>query len=192
MTGYSNTISKISTEDELLQFVIPTKHKPGTDKISKEILKDERIIELIVKTVVGSHGKNLYTTKESEWIDGKKADVVYGPVVKATTELPPILIEVQNTIDKAFARQVIKYCGHIYDQYDVEPIVIILSIHLIPSQILNTLSNTGSFSYMKIIPSDHWAQRVYFLDPNIIEESLPEEPLPPLVEEINIIYKLDI
>ncbi|KAI7848338.1 hypothetical protein BDC45DRAFT_541050 [Circinella umbellata] len=75
------------------------------------------------------------------------------------------------------------------DQYDVEPIVIILSIHLIPSQILNTLSNTGSFSYMKIMPSDHWAQRVYFLDLNIIEESLPEEPLPPLVEEINIVYK---
>ncbi|KAI9340373.1 hypothetical protein BD770DRAFT_465430 [Pilaira anomala] len=38
-------------EDELLQFIIPAKYKPGTDKMSKKMLKDERIIDFIVKTV---------------------------------------------------------------------------------------------------------------------------------------------
>ncbi|KAG2218850.1 hypothetical protein INT45_011274 [Circinella minor] len=137
---------------ELLQFIIPAKHRPGTDKISKEILKDERIIDHIIKTVVGSRGENLYTTKESEWIDGKKADVVYAPVVKATDELPPILIEVQNTIDKSFVRRVIKYCGHLCDQYNIEPVVVILSIHPIPSQISNTFINTDNLPFELLPP----------------------------------------
>ena len=36
-----------------LQFIIPAKHNPGTYKMSKEMLKDERVIDFIVKTVVG-------------------------------------------------------------------------------------------------------------------------------------------
>ncbi|KAI7848340.1 hypothetical protein BDC45DRAFT_414078, partial [Circinella umbellata] len=86
-------------------------------------------------------------------------DVVYTPVVKATD----------------------KYCGHLCDQYDFEPIVIILSIHLIPSQILNTLSNTDALSYMMLLSPDHWAQAVFFLDPKIIEGSLSKELLPTLI-----------
>lgn len=33
---------------------------------------------------IGCHGQSVYTTKASEWIDGKKADVVYAPNMKAT------------------------------------------------------------------------------------------------------------
>ncbi|KAI9340372.1 hypothetical protein BD770DRAFT_299101, partial [Pilaira anomala] len=91
-------------------------------------------------------------------IDGKKADVVYAPIVKATNALPPVLVEVQNTVDKPFVRRVIKYCGHLCNEYDVEPIVVILSIHPVPSQIVSILANTDTASYMKILPSTHWAQ----------------------------------
>lgn len=101
--------------------------------------------------------------------------------MKATNALPPVLVEVQNTVDKSFIRRVIKYCGHLCDEYDVEPIVVILSIHPIPSQIVNTLANTDTASYMKILPSTHWAQAAYFLDPKTIKESLLETPLSPLV-----------
>lgn len=76
----------------------------------------------------------------------------------------PVLVEVQNTVDKPFIRRVIKYCGHLCDEYDVEPIVVILSIHPIPSRIPNTFTNTETASYMKILPSTHWAQAAYFLD----------------------------
>ena len=95
--------------------------------------------------------------------------------------MPPVLIEVQNTVDKSFIRRVIKYCGYLCDEYDVEPVVVIFSIHPIPSHIHNTFMDTDTASYMKILPSRHWAKVVYFLDPKIIEESLAETPLPPLV-----------
>ncbi|KAG2218849.1 hypothetical protein INT45_011273 [Circinella minor] len=149
--------------------------------MSKEMLKDEQVIDLIVKRVVGSDSQSIYTTKAPEWFDGKKFDVVYTPVVKATEALPPVLIEVQNTVDKAFIRRVIKYCRHLCEEYDVEPIVVIFSIHPIPPQISNTLDNTDKASYMKILQSEHWAQAAYFLDPKTIAESLLETPLSPLV-----------
>ncbi|KAG2194023.1 hypothetical protein INT47_009914 [Mucor saturninus] len=135
---------------ELFQFIIPTKYKPGTDEISKEVLKDERVIDFIVTTVVGCHGLSIYTTKASEWIDGKKADMVYAPIVKAAITLPPALVEVQNTVDKPFIRH-------------------------------NTLSKTVTANYMKLLPSTHWAQAVYFLDEKTIKQSLLETPLVPLV-----------
>lgn len=40
--------------------------------MSKEMLKDERIIDLIVKTVIGRHGQVVYTTKASEWVDVRR------------------------------------------------------------------------------------------------------------------------
>ena len=39
------------------------------------------------------------------------ADVVYGPILKTTEALPPVLKEVQNTVEKSFIQRVIKHYG---------------------------------------------------------------------------------
>lgn len=44
----------ILKENDLLQFVIPHKHRPGTDVMSKLMPQDWRVMNLILKTLIGT------------------------------------------------------------------------------------------------------------------------------------------
>ena len=41
-----------------------------------------------------------------------------------------------------------KYCGNLCDEYHVEPVVVVFSIHPIPSHILKTFTDTDNASYL--------------------------------------------
>lgn len=44
---------KLHTKTEILTFTLPKKHRPGTDLISKMVLKDKRTMEMILTTLIG-------------------------------------------------------------------------------------------------------------------------------------------
>jgi hypothetical protein len=48
------TTNSILKDNDLLQFVIPHKHRPGTDLMTKLMLQDSRITNLILKTLIGT------------------------------------------------------------------------------------------------------------------------------------------
>ncbi|KAG2211612.1 hypothetical protein INT47_008709 [Mucor saturninus] len=74
-------MSYSETDYDLLSFTIPPKHKPGTDLMSKAILEDKRVINLIVSRVIGDHAKDQYMSRSGEWVDGLRVDILYTPIM---------------------------------------------------------------------------------------------------------------
>ncbi|KAI7903239.1 uncharacterized protein BX663DRAFT_507950 [Cokeromyces recurvatus] len=67
---------------------------------------------------------------------------------------PPVIIEIQNVVDKQFIRRLIKYCGHIIDKYQVEPIALTICINSTRREITKKLTETDKAPFMKRLPSD--------------------------------------
>ncbi|KAI7901405.1 uncharacterized protein BX663DRAFT_562310 [Cokeromyces recurvatus] len=51
--------------------------------MSKAILQDKRVINLIVSRVIGDHAKDQYASHSGEWVDGCRLDVLYVPIMTA-------------------------------------------------------------------------------------------------------------
>ncbi|CAO3619278.1 unnamed protein product [Cunninghamella blakesleeana] len=97
----------------------------------------------------------------------------------------PIIVEVQNTIDKKFIRRVIGYCNTFIkkeeksnhqknDRGNIEndsyqPFVIIVGINDPSSEVVDNLSFSKEYSYMKILNSFAWAKKVFVTYPALIK-----------------------
>lgn len=88
-------IIKLTTYlDNLALFTLPSDYRPGSDLMSKILLKDERLMNIVLKNVVGDHASSaLYTLCRCEWANKTISDVLYLPT---TSNLPPVLVEIQN------------------------------------------------------------------------------------------------
>ncbi|KAI9365898.1 hypothetical protein BD770DRAFT_377499 [Pilaira anomala] len=154
---------------DLLSFIIPLKHRPGTDLMSKTILKDKKVINLIVSVLVGNHAINNYISQDGEWLDGKRADVLLVPAINVSESMPPVLIEIQNTLDNAYIHRLNKYCNYVYDKYNnFEPIAFTICIKNIREEICSMFSDTHKASYLKKLPSRFWAKEHLIMTPATI------------------------
>ncbi|ORY93611.1 hypothetical protein BCR43DRAFT_553404 [Syncephalastrum racemosum] len=83
-----------------------------------------------------------------EWLAGQRKDILYVPEQQCSASIPPVIVDVQNTIDNAFMRRLQSYCNHVYRKYDkVDPITLVLCAKTMPKELADNLqdSSTGSF-----------------------------------------------
>ncbi|KAI7846989.1 hypothetical protein BDC45DRAFT_423841, partial [Circinella umbellata] len=73
-------------------FALDPKYPPGSDLISKLVLHNPNVVEMITTTLIGPNAASLYVPRLTEWADGSKSDIVYAANLSSTS-LPPILIE---------------------------------------------------------------------------------------------------
>ncbi|KAI7903353.1 uncharacterized protein BX663DRAFT_508322 [Cokeromyces recurvatus] len=124
--------------------------------MSKWILNYELVINLIIKSVIGEHAENEYSTKPTEWTNYTRSNVFYCPNNRAKTKrLPPVLIEVQYAANGAFFRRLIEYCLMIRKQHPILPVAVVFCIH-------NTTRDC------------------YFISASTISAYLDQQPLHPL------------
>lgn len=128
---------------------------------------------------IGENARSLYTSKPTEWLNGTKSDIVYTASV-TSSELPPVLIEVQHTIHLDFVDRLIGYSLFAKKEYKAKPIVVVFGTYATRNEINSDFEET-SFSFMKQIPCKYWAEKCYILDQNTIMEATKTVPLPPLV-----------
>ncbi|RCH88251.1 hypothetical protein CU098_009168 [Rhizopus stolonifer] len=146
--------------------------------MAKTILRDSIVIDMIVTTVVGENARSLYTPKPTEWANGTKSDIVYTASV-TSSELPPVLIEVQHTINLDFIDRLLGYSLFAKKEYKAKPIVVVFGTYATRNEISSDFEVT-SFSFMKQIPCKYWAEKCYILDQNTFMEATKTVPLPPL------------
>jgi hypothetical protein len=101
------------------------KSKPGKDLMAKEILRDPKVINSITESLVNSTDD--YFIGNCEWADGTRSDMVIEPKF-ACSNLPPIIIEVQHTINKAFMKRTVNYCLQASTRYQNDPIILIICV----------------------------------------------------------------
>jgi hypothetical protein len=64
------------------------------------MLKDEKLINIILKDVVGNHTSSaLYTLGHCEWANKAVSDVLYLPIA---SNPPPVIVEIQNKVNEDF------------------------------------------------------------------------------------------
>ncbi|GAA5807108.1 hypothetical protein MFLAVUS_000458 [Mucor flavus] len=74
--------------DELLQYKLPRDYKPGTDRISKIVVKNQFTIDLITTSLL-SVSTGTYAAGDNAFIDGSECDILYLPRSADLANLPP-------------------------------------------------------------------------------------------------------
>lgn len=116
-----------------------------------------------------------------EWIDGKRADMIYGPMISPSNLLPPVIIEVQNVVDELYMHRLQKYCNHVYETFDnIKPIALTICVKSIREVFTKDYYDTEKGEFFKQLPSQYWAQQHLILTPSTIANHL-HEPLHPMV-----------
>ncbi|KAG0182697.1 hypothetical protein DFQ29_002827 [Apophysomyces sp. BC1021] len=175
--------SKPVLEDRLLYFTLPQKYTPGTDLMSKWILNDTDVINIIVSNIVGLDAQNEYTTRPTEWPNFTRSDVLYHPTKQSKIKiLPPVLIEVQYTANMNFYRRLIEYSLSVKKQYpSMLPIVVAICIHSTTQELLNLTTECDTMPFMMQLPCHGWAKSCFLLNAESISNHLQQNPLHPLV-----------
>ncbi|ORX42602.1 hypothetical protein DM01DRAFT_1330070 [Hesseltinella vesiculosa] len=174
--------------NDLLSFQLPPKYTPGTDLMSKWILNDKQVINLIVKSIVGQQAENKYETKPTEWTNYTRSDVFYSPTNRANAKtLPPILIEVQYAANGSFFRRLVEYCLMIRKHHSLLPIVIAICIHSTTQEFKDLTYDGDTLPFTKQVHCRGWAQECYFISAATISSVqthntsyLDRQPLHPL------------
>ncbi|RCI04426.1 hypothetical protein CU098_004721 [Rhizopus stolonifer] len=119
---------------------------------------------------------------------GRCSDVLFAPI-EVTISLPPVLVEVQNTIDLKFVQRIIEYSLAVIKEHCASPIIVVFGIHPTKTSIATDLIQNDQIPYAKEYPCKPWAKSFYILDPTTINSHVHEQPLEPLVAVEYFLYQ---
>ncbi|KAI8886651.1 hypothetical protein K501DRAFT_157979, partial [Backusella circina FSU 941] len=148
----------------------------GKDLMAKGILRDPKVINLITESLVKTTDD--YFIGNCERKDGTRSDMVLEPK-SAHSDLPPLILEIQHTVNIAFMKRAVSYCIQAYTRYDSEPIILIICVEKLHQDIYKHVKPStlpGVFSYF----SQPWAEHCYIISEESIKDNL-SIPLNPLV-----------
>ncbi|KAI9262624.1 hypothetical protein EDC94DRAFT_659483 [Helicostylum pulchrum] len=145
--------------------------------MSKHVLLDNEVMNLITTQLIGEN--NQYYPRPTEWINGKKSDDLYA--TDDSNASPPVLIEVQNVADDAFLHRVVGYCGKVYEEHGVVPVVLIVVVKKIRDIIMRKATKDTTHPFLFKLPCFPWAKKCFFISTESIRDHLTEIPLSPLV-----------
>jgi hypothetical protein len=146
--------------------------------MSRILLQDERIMNIVIKSLVGEHtSSSMYTLGRYQWTNKTISDVVYLPKTQA---VPPILIEIQQKVDEHFLGRAIKYCLSLKEEYGVLPLMLIISIKGFSNEEIKAKLITNNH-YLDSINCDFWAEKCQILSSKSMENHLSQTPLNQLV-----------
>ncbi|KAI7847639.1 hypothetical protein BDC45DRAFT_412762, partial [Circinella umbellata] len=161
---------------------LPTKYKPGTDLMSKLMLDDKRINDIIVSQIIGEHASGQYVSRPTEWLDFTKSDVLYTPSTgRNSNSMPPVLVEVQYTGNIAFYRRLISYSLSVMKRYSATPVVLAIVIHNTTTELTNLTTTSKRLPFLLELPCHGWAESCYVINASSISDHLQQSPLNPLV-----------
>ncbi|KAL0095428.1 hypothetical protein J3Q64DRAFT_1713059 [Phycomyces blakesleeanus] len=164
----------------LLTMTLPLEYIPGCDKMSRMVLKHQDVVDLITKELLNSPN-GTYTLADGDW-NNLRCDVLY--MSKLPLSFPPVLIEVQNTINNLFLQRLVSYSLTVVKTYHALPVVLVLGAKKISpvSLILDFNKQSEQKPWLLTIPSLIWARRCLIISKETIPDSIYyTNPLNPLL-----------
>ncbi|KAI7884470.1 uncharacterized protein EV154DRAFT_522240 [Mucor mucedo] len=143
--------------------------------MAKEVLRDPKVINLVTESLVKTTDD--YFIGNCEWKDGTCSDMVLEPK-NALSDLPPLIVEIQHTVSRAFMKRAVGYCLQAFARYRKDPIMLIICVEKLNQDNVHVeLSKLpGVFSYF----SEPWTEHCYIISKESIKDNL-SIPLHPLV-----------
>lgn len=149
---------------------------PGSDLMSKTIIRDPKVINFITESLTGT--KDNYSIGNCEWNDGTRSDMVLEPK-SAHSNLPPLILDIQHTLNIASMKSAVSCCLQASTRYDVEPIILIICVEKLHQDINKHVKPStlpGVFSYF----CQPWADNCYIISKESIKDNMTI-PLDPMV-----------
>ncbi|KAG2188327.1 hypothetical protein INT44_001080 [Umbelopsis vinacea] len=88
--------------------------------------------------------------------------------MKVTASLPPVLVEVQNTIDLKFVQRITENSLVVNKEHGALPIVVVFGIQPSKSNVANDLVQSYQVPLAKEYPCKPWTKSCYIVDPTTI------------------------
>ena len=138
---------------------IPFSERPGSDQMSKFVLKHPDVKNIITRTLMDTSG-DAYRIGDAEWDHGLRSDVLYEPM-HVSLDQPPIIVEVQAMVNADFMNRAAHYCIMAYCRYKVLPILLIFNTQTtrISTNDRSSLNNLCALS----LSCDYWAKKCYLV-----------------------------
>ncbi|KAI8977685.1 hypothetical protein BDF20DRAFT_976201 [Mycotypha africana] len=166
------------SEHNVTDYLLPKEHVPGSDLISKAVLNDTRIINIISKSLV-SASEDQYTAAPNGFLNKCACDVLYLPKT-INSEYPPIMIEVQKDINEKYMCRAVKYSTLVYEKYEKYPVVLIVGVSSVTALVNNILAPATSHPFSKEISSLFWAKRCLLMSSTTLSTVESSQQLDPL------------
>jgi hypothetical protein len=81
--------------------------------------------------------------------------------------LPPIIVEIQQTVDKAFMKRAIGYCLQSFKKCNIDPIILIICVNTLDSYVASrTVTSRISDGYG--FPCERWAADCVILSKRVL------------------------
>ncbi|KAI7863972.1 hypothetical protein BDF14DRAFT_1938293 [Spinellus fusiger] len=119
---------------DISSFPLPLSWKPGSDLMSKLLFNDPIIVNLVVKSLLGTDvPEDIYTVALDEWADDFNSTfIVYISQNESSSRFTPIIINIREVVDSDSMSDTILFSTLVYEKYNISPIVLI-----IPSSSIN-------------------------------------------------------
>ncbi|KAI9480301.1 MAG: hypothetical protein EXX96DRAFT_562020 [Benjaminiella poitrasii] len=151
------------SDDALIDFQLPMDKLPGKDLLSKMILKTKVVMDLVASELLDI-GDGNYVNAGTEWHNGSRSDVLYVSRDGILNSLPPILIEVQLTVNEAFMHKLVQYSQSALQLYRSYPVVVVFCIDKVCSTVINKFKPVHDKPWMHASAStDYWAKSCFLL-----------------------------
>lgn len=158
----------------LATFTLAPGYIPGTDFVTRFLLQDERIMDIIVKEVAGQNVDNTaYGLGRCAWASKCISDAVYIPKLP---HLSPILVEVQCDINEDFIARLVSYSLQLKQEYGQLPKVLVISIKSITTEVKSKFKNLEN-NCMYTMNCDFWAESCQIISAESIQTHLNKNPL---------------
>ncbi|KAI9476334.1 MAG: hypothetical protein EXX96DRAFT_507466 [Benjaminiella poitrasii] len=158
-------------------FVLPKWLRPGTDLMSKAIIHDSKIMNIITTTL--SNTQNDYLVGNPEWNNGTRSDVVL-EAKSSVLNLPPIIIEIQHTVNRLFMKRVINYSLEAFNRHKLDPIVLIICTDTLSDSVAKDVK-TSDIPACYEFPSTGWACNCLIVCKRRVLEYTDTMPLNPFI-----------
>lgn len=145
---------------------------------------------LILFVCVGPNTKDQYVPIPTEWIDFTRSDVAYEPVNRSS-DLPRILIEIQNKADMPFYQRLIDYSRLIARRSKSSklPIAVAIVINSTTRDLLETEIPGSHIPLAKQLSSIGWASNCLLFNAETIAPHLNETALNPLLALVHCLIE---
>ncbi|GAB5588771.1 hypothetical protein Unana1_03671 [Umbelopsis nana] len=169
-------------ENEDISITLPQSHQPGNDLMSRLLLKDSRVSTMIIQKLIGNHvTSDKYLAADTSHADGTQSDILYLPTSAPSEHFPPILVEVQRTVNPKFMARAVKYCVSVFAEHGVLPILLIICVDGFSSVGLCDRFARSEKPYLLQGSGLFWAKHCYLLSKVSIADFLDQTPMTDLV-----------
>ncbi|KAG1373732.1 hypothetical protein G6F61_009931 [Rhizopus arrhizus] len=167
---------------EFCNFIVPTEYCPRIDLISKVVLTDVRIVNVITTTIVKAE-KDSYVVEPLGFMHPNFGAVLYTPY-SLETDLPPIVINTIETFEEKKFNQIIQQCTNIFEQYNTLPICVIIVVQQLDEKIIEQSSQHHDVPLLREITCAFWAKQCILMSSKDIKLNKSEVRHHPLMDII--------